>query len=173
MLGKPVTHVGLVRGTAQQGQPRQVDAALGPWDLASRQHAIHPFVGFLVGLEPVNTLGCPPMFKRAVQFDCQGLQLHPAGKGLRRLGPSSDKPINLFLNVDERLFHGKARLRHRLGGCKRRATLPTFANHRRDPGISVSSRTDRCQTRLPAPRSPPRRAAASARAPAPDPGRFP
>ncbi len=58
-----------------------------------------------MGLETVNTLGSPAVPQRTVQLHRQGLQLHPALESVRRSGAAPDNPVDLFLDIDERLFH--------------------------------------------------------------------
>jgi hypothetical protein len=98
-----------------------VGAALAPWDLASRQHSIHPFVRLFVGFETVNALRRPALLEGTVQLHRQRLQLHAACKRIRRLRSATDEPVDLFLNIDERLFHDGASVGHELAGSKRHA----------------------------------------------------
>ena len=45
------------------------------------------------------------MFEALVQLHRRFLQLHARRQTVRRLGAQTDETINLFFDVDERLFH--------------------------------------------------------------------
>ncbi len=60
-----------------------------------------------MGLETINALGHPAMVKCPVQPYCRFLQLHSRPQAVRRARPATDEAVDLFLDVDERLFHAK------------------------------------------------------------------
>ena len=55
--------------------------------------------------ETINTFGHPTMFESLVKLRRRFLQLHSRPQAVRRLGATPDEAVNLFLDVDERLFH--------------------------------------------------------------------
>ena len=58
-----------------------------------------------MSLEAVNTLGSPAVPQRTMQIHRQGLKLHPAFETVRRPGATPDNLVDLFIEIDERLFH--------------------------------------------------------------------
>ena len=52
------------------------------------------------------------MLETLMKLCRQFLQLHSGAPRIRRLGPPSDEAVNLFLDVDERLFQGVFSLSH-------------------------------------------------------------
>lgn len=50
------------------------------------------------------------MLKSLVKLHSQRLQLHPRLQTVRRLRSLADDAVNVFFDVDERLFHGAASL---------------------------------------------------------------
>ena len=86
-------------------QPAAAGAVLGPLGLASRQHSVHPFVSLFMSFESVNPFRRPAVLQRAVQFHCQGLQLHATLEGVRSLRAPANDLVDSFIDIDERLFH--------------------------------------------------------------------
>ena len=54
----------------------------------------------------MNALGQPPMLECLVKLQPRGLRPHSSFQSVRRSDPPADEAVNLFLDVDERLFHG-------------------------------------------------------------------
>jgi len=54
----------------------------------------------------MNALRQPAMLESLVKFQPRGLHPHSGLQPVRRPGATPDKAVNLFLDVDERLFHG-------------------------------------------------------------------
>jgi hypothetical protein len=59
-----------------------------------------------MGFETINTLGPPAMPEALVQPRRRGLQLHARPQTVRGAGAPPDQAVNLFLDVDQRCFHG-------------------------------------------------------------------
>ena len=58
--------------------------------------------------EAMNPLRQPAMLECLVEFQSRGLHLHPGFQAIRRAGALADEAVDLFLDVDERLFHSVA-----------------------------------------------------------------
>ena len=58
-----------------------------------------------MGFETMNALRQPAMLESFVKFQPRGLHPHSRFQPVRRPGATPDKAVNLFLNIDERLFH--------------------------------------------------------------------
>ncbi len=61
-----------------------------------------------MGFETINALGHPAMLESLVKLRRRLLQLHSRLQTVRRLCPPADEAVNLFLDVDEGLFHDVA-----------------------------------------------------------------
>ncbi len=81
-----------------------------------------------MGFETINALGHPAMFESSMKLHSQLLQLHPGLPSVRRLCPPPDKAVNLFLDVDERLFHDAASMSCDIGQSKRTANGAAVMN---------------------------------------------
>jgi hypothetical protein len=58
------------------------------------------------------------MLEGTVKFHSSGLQLHAGLQAVGRFGAPADKSINLFLQVDKRLFHNAATIGPAAGQSK-------------------------------------------------------
>jgi hypothetical protein len=58
-----------------------------------------------MSLEAVNAFGSPAVPQGTMQIHRQGLQLHPAFESVWRPGATPDNLVDLFIDIDERLFH--------------------------------------------------------------------
>ncbi len=63
-----------------------------------------------MGAKAVDSLGNMYAAKRLAPGNRIGLVARLNGQGVRGLGPSSDEPVYLLLNVDERLLHNTVRV---------------------------------------------------------------
>jgi len=94
-----------------------------------------------MGFETINALGHPAMFESFVKLCRRLLQLHPCLQAVRRLGAPPDKAVNLFLDVDERLFHDAASISCDLGQSKRPAAGAGLMNQVRGGEVLQSTST--------------------------------
>ena len=66
----------------------------------------------------MNTFREPAMFESLVKFESRRLHPHSSLQSIRRFDAPPDEAVNLFLDVDERLFHGGFRINRRAGQSK-------------------------------------------------------
>jgi hypothetical protein len=93
--------------------PHRLGGVGGTLNLAlvgASQHFHHPLVRLLVCFEAIDAFGRPAMLEGAVKFNRRLLQLHASFQTVGRSGVATDKSVNLFFQVDKRLFHATATL---------------------------------------------------------------
>jgi len=61
-----------------------------------------------MSFETVNAFRAPAMFKGPMKFHPQGLESHPGFKSVRSFGAPPHKPVYLFFDIYEWLFHRAA-----------------------------------------------------------------
>ena len=87
----------------------QVGGWSGFRQTAPGQHFGHPFVCLLMGFEAIYS-PWPSKFESLVKLHRSLLQSHSSLPTVRRFRAPPDEAVNLFLDVDERLFHCLSRL---------------------------------------------------------------
>lgn len=73
-----------------------------------------------MGFETMHAFSRPAMLESLVKFQSRRLHLHPRLQSVGRLGATPDEAVNLFLDVDKRLFHDGFRINRSAGQSKRR-----------------------------------------------------
>ncbi len=61
-----------------------------------------------MGFETIHTAGHPNAAKRLAPGNGVRFVAILGGEGIRRAGAPPDEAVNLFLDIDERCFHGRA-----------------------------------------------------------------
>jgi hypothetical protein len=80
-----------------------------------------------MSFETMNTASHPTMIELFMELQPRCLQLHACLPAFGRFCPSADKAVDLFLDVDERLFHGKKSI-SRSVHWRKPGEIGTFAN---------------------------------------------
>ena len=83
-----------------------------------------------MGLETIHSARNADAAERLAPRDGVRLVAGRGGKGVRRASAPTDKAVNLFLDVDQRLFHGGESISRPVRRCKPAPAVPEKGERR-------------------------------------------